>query len=226
MTVASNTIVKNGMPFIGLVLSQVEPFMTHMVVTLSKKSDDETKETVQHFAYEHPNKVEIFWEDVILPGKLTGERQRQLQACNEDWILFLDDDDYWPENSLREVLSLIGENKDILGYGVNPFQLLPDGKHDYSWRKKYFTKFFRNGPDTNYRHPWPRDLIYNGDDLLYWKANPKVKRINQKFFHLSAIKKHSFRKDDWAKTFAFTEANPVDLPEQWKEEAWKILKYQ
>jgi hypothetical protein len=223
MVVSSHTLVKNGQPFIGPVIRQVIPFMNTCRITVSVKADEKTLYDISMLAQEFPGKVIVDTENVASPKLLTQERQKQLRESSEDWILFLDDDDWWPEESLKEMMVLL--EKDVDGYASNPYQLLSKTTHDNYWKNRHFTKWFRNGSDVHYSRPWPRDLIFKGSTQLYWKINPRVPRIPVKFFHLSNIKASSFRKEDWAKKYNDIKAQPVELPEKWKEEVSAIYKY-
>src|SRR3990167_8904436 len=86
-------------------------------------------------------------------------------------------------------------DSDVDGLAVNPYQLIDKENYDSSWWNKWFTKFFRN-ENINYRGPWPNDWIYKGDEILYWKKNPRIKKVPYRFFHLANVKPHSFRKDE------------------------------
>lgn len=190
MTLTSHTLVKHGMPFIGTVLRTALPHVDKMLITISVNADEETIREI--FSLRNP-KIEIFWEDVKKFGDLTKERQRMVDKTTSDWIWFLDDDDLYPEETIKEIKSHF--NEDIDGISLTPYQLLGNGTYDYFWlRKKSFTKFFRNG-DIHYENPFPRDTIYKGSTPLYWKHNLRVKRIDKHFFHLGALKDGSFRKE-------------------------------
>lgn len=213
MTIASNTIVKDGMPFIGKVLDQVEPFMHQMIVTLSAKSADGTVEEVHRARERIGDKMTIFWEDVRTPGELTKIRNDQSRRSPTDWILFLDDDDYWPEDQLTSCLEQLDTDPVILAYSVRPYQLIDELTYDYGWRNKWFSKFLRR-KGLQYVRPWPRDLPAdkNGQPL-YWKTHPLVKNLPYYFYHLSYLKQHSFRKDEWAKRFVSQDGRrPKPLP--------------
>lgn len=193
-TITSHTIVKNGMPFVPLVIKQVLPYMDRVLITISEKSNDGTKETLLELAEKNP-KIEIDYENVAQYGELTQVRQRQTDKTKEDWILFLDDDDYWPKEDLEGCLKLLDDSID--GLAVMPYQLVDEEHYDLTWmvnNGRCFTKFFRN-KDINYRGAWPKDLIFMGDKPLFWKKNKeRVKRIEQyKFFHLAGLKPNSFR---------------------------------
>jgi len=185
------------MPFIDLILRQVEPYMDKMLITISEKSEDGSLAVVRDFEREFPNKVRVLFENVDDPAKLTHERQRQVDLTIEDWILFLDDDDYWPEESLKEMMELV--KKDVDGYAISPIQIVDQFGYDKHWfMHKFFTKWFRN-KNITYHGPWPRDMIMSGDKELYWKKNLNTIRLTGKYFHLSNIKYNPFRKEEWTK---------------------------
>jgi glycosyltransferase involved in cell wall biosynthesis len=220
-TIASHTLVRNGQPFLDLVLRQVEPFVDRMLITISEKSEDGSLTVLRKLEHDYPEKVRIYFENVKDPAELTKERQKQVNDTIEDWILFLDDDDYWPEKSLKEMVSLLNEGVD--GYAVSPIQVVDQFCYDKHWYlHKYFTKWFRN-IDITYHGPWPRDMFLTGDKELYWKKNTNVKRLEGKYFHLSNIKPHSFRNEAWTlKHYEEPIRNRSVYPDWCKEDLEKI----
>ena len=210
------------MPFIGLVLEQVAPYMDRMLVTVSSKSSDETLGVIKEVQLRYP-KIEVAFERTMSPEKLTKERQKMLDKTTEDWVLFLDDDDYWPSKSLESIISILGE--DVDAYAVNPVQVVDKYFQDFNWRTKFFTKFFKNQEGVHYRKPWPRDQIYKNDEWLFWKKNTRVRKLGYRFIHLSNLKNHSFRDEAWAKKFKATMPNPRPIPEVFEEDIKKIYEY-
>lgn len=215
MKICSHTIVKDGMPFIGTCIEQVLPFVDRSLITISRKSEDGTLNVVNELYKKYPDKVEVDFEDVANPGELTEERQKQVDKTTEDWILFLDDDDWWPRESLEEIIGML--NEDVDAYACCPFQVIDEETHDRSWRLKWFTKWFRNKPGINYRKAWPRDLIYLNDKILYWRQNERVVRHGARYFHLSNIKGHSFREEDWADEYVQEIGSPAEYPDRYKK---------
>jgi len=196
MSICSHTIVKHGQPFIDLVLKQALPFVDRALVTISVKSKDGTKELLENMAKENP-KINLIYEDVYKPDYLTYERQLQVGRTTEDWILFLDDDDYWPTKSLEYVfdyINTIADSNETDGLAFNPIQLVDFDNYDASWNLKWFTKVFPNVKGLHYRFPWPKDAIYIDNRWCYWRKNTRVKRIGSiKYFHLANLKNESFR---------------------------------
>ncbi len=200
MTIASHTIVKNGMPFIGKVLRQAAPLMDKMFISVSQSSDDGTLQEVMEFIGDNHGKVEFMQDGYTIPGQLTQLRQFQVDRTTQDWILFLDDDDYWPIDSLEACLNEIDKNDGTLAYSVSPYQLIDSWHYDQSWYSKSFSKFLKRTDNLHYRGDWPRDLPCDDTgEPLYWKTHKGVKTLPYKFYHLALLKNHSFRKEDWAK---------------------------
>lgn len=222
MNCYSHTIVRNGMPFIPQVLRQVAPFASKMLVTLSENSIDGTREALIALKSELGEKMNMDMENVENPADLTTIRQRQLdQTPDGEWVLFLDDDDWYSRDALQQIEMFLGN--DIDGIAVRPYQLTGGYYYDPTWDNKWFTKLFRKQKGVHYRHPWPRDLIYKNDDLLYWKKNARVPRVPTRFFHLSYLKDHSFRTEKWALDYRFNKGKEILLPEVEWENARRIL---
>ena len=200
------------MPFIGKVLEQVEPYMEEMLITISAKSSDETWKVIEDFKIKYGNKIRIFTENVEEPSHLTGIRNEQVKDTNSDWILFLDDDDYWAKDQLELCLAELDKDPEMLGYAVSPYQLVDFEHYDDYWlQKKFFTKFLRQ-KGLQYIKPWPRDLPADKNaSKIYWKTHPKCKVLPYHYYHLSALKDSSFRNEEWAKKFTDKKGNIIKL---------------
>jgi len=209
MRITSHTLVRNGMPYIGKVLRQVAPFMDEMVICLSEGSNDGTEAEIRKVLEPYWDKViwmtenvgdKVVWinEDVATKEELTDVENEMVRRSTGDWVLFLSDDDYWPEDQLKLCLAELDKDPNVLCYAVNPYQLIDLETHDDGWRNKWFSKFLRN-KDLNFKFPWPQDMPYSGDISLYWRHSPDVvKKLPHRFYHLSYLKEGSFRKEEWA----------------------------
>lgn len=222
--IVSHTIVKNGQPFIELVLRQALPFVNRALITVSEKSTDGTIDVLRKLEKEFDEKIRLDFENVATPSELTGVRQNQIQHTYEDWIWFLDDDDYWPTSSIEQVVELLDKKEDVDGYSFTPYQMVDARHYDLSWVDKSFTKFFKFQDGVHYRHPWPRDLIYKGDSVLYWKKNSRVPRVPIRFLHLSNLKDNSFRKESWAGKFKSDPGAVMEYPSEVMSDVWKIYE--
>ena len=206
MTCTSNTLVRNGMPFIGKVLRQVAPFMDQMVICISESSNDGTEAEIKNQLKDYWSKVIWMTENVkannkgcdsCYKGKLTEVENEMVRRSNSEWILFLSDDDYWPEDQLKNCLNELDKDPKILAYSVSPYQLIDLEHYDSSWDKKSFSKFLKND-ELNFKGPWPREMPFSGNISLYHRHSPLVvKKLPYRFYHLSYLKESSFRKEGW-----------------------------
>lgn len=213
MTITSNTLVRNGMPFIGKVLRQVAPFMDEMVICISKSSNDGTKEEIMKVMAPYQGKIVWMTEDVKNKGDLTEVENDMVRKSTSDWVLFLSDDDYWPQDQLRLCLSELKKDPTILAYSVAPYQLIDLGHYDPTWDKKSFSKFLRN-EELNFKGPWPKDMPFSGNTSLYHGHSPQVvKKLSYRFYHLSYMKETSFRKEEWVpERWRFNFGKGVEMP--------------
>ena len=153
-------------------------------------------------------------ENVKSKGDLTEVENQMVKKSTGDWVLFLSDDDYWPQDQLQLCLKELDKKSHILSYSVSPYQLIDLENYDSSWNNKYFAKFLRN-QELNFRDPWPRDMPFSGDTSLYWKHAPEVtERLDYRFYHLSYLKESSFREEDWAGHWRHKIGAPVKMPEK------------
>lgn len=220
MRLTSNTVVKNGMPFVPLIIRQALPFVDRAIITISEKSSDGTKEALLELQAKNP-KIEIFYENVASQGELTAVEQHQIDISKTDWIWFLSDDDYWEPQEIEKCLLELED--DIDGLSVNPYQILGPEHEDSSWIGcKYFTKFFRK-KGANYRGNWPNEMIYMDDTLLYHKTNPRDKAVPHKFFHLAEVKNYSFRNHDLTE-YKYRTGSPSPLSSKLPKDILTILK--
>ena len=222
MAICSHTLVRNGMPFIGLVIRQVIPYVNRCLITISRQSTDGTIHAVKKLQQQFPQTVFIEWEDVSSPAELTHERQKQVANTFEDWILFLDDDDYWMHDELSFIKRLCLD-ADVDAYAFNPYQIIDKEYYDDSWRNKWFTKLFRNKPGLHYEKPWPRDLIYLEKKELYWRTNKRVVKSPYRYIHLPLLKGYSFREQNGFEKYKYSIGKKALLPAVISEELEKIL---
>src|SRR3990167_9872670 len=217
--ITSNTLVKWSTPFIGLSLKRVLPYIDQMVITISKKADEATKNEIDKISKN--SKVEVYWEDVSKIGQLTDVQNEQLKVSMGDWIWLVEDDDLWPEEDLENCLKELTEEKD--GITINPFQLTDYEHYDFNKRKKFYPKFFKK-EGAYFDRPFPRNCIFNQRGMISDKAGMKVKRVPYHYFHLPMLKDYSFRNNEQYSSYAYTNIDPKPLPEEYKLKLKNILK--
>lgn len=222
MKIASNTLVKNGMPFIIPVIEQVLPFMERCLITISKYSTDGTEQALRNLQGKN-DKIILFGERNTSPGLLTIERQKLLGRTREDWILFLDADDFWPTKSLEGMKELINSNTDAFCF--NPYQVVDRKLQDGSWWDRWFTKLFKNQMGVHYEDTYPKENLYKYDQILWWKMNPMVIKSELRFFHLANIMKWRFRDNEFEGKYKRFVTRPRPYGEDVSADLDKIFSY-
>ncbi len=217
-TITSNTIVKNGMPFIGKILKRTLPYVDQMIITLSFKSDENTIKEVKNIV---DPKIEIYWEDVQSKWELTEVENEQINRSKGDWILLLEDDDLWPSKELEKYLSYAKDPGDYLAFSVNPFQLVTWDTYDYDKDDKCYPKLFKKR-GASMEKPIPKNILVNSGIKLMGDI-PQIKRTECRYFHVPTLKEHSFRNETvWSK-YRYKRIKPAKLPEERIEELNTIL---
>lgn len=219
MKIVSHTLCKNSRPFLVPIINRVIPYVDECLITVSTDSTDGTISDIAGLNSAYPEKIRI-----LIEHDLYKERQRQVDLTNADWVLFLDDDDWWTEDGLKEVMWNLDDKTDA--FCVQPYQLYDDYTYDWNFsykNKKFFTKWFRMQKGLEWRGQFPLDNLYLNGKMLYWKTGGNVKRLQTRYFHLSYIKNYSFRNDHPFHAHKF--GKKVALPEDMRKEARKILSY-
>ena len=193
----SHTIVKDGMPFIGLVLRQVEPFMEEMLIDVSEKSSDGTMGEVERFKKEYGDKVIITIEREKSFKDVVNARNRQANNTKTTWVMILDDDDFWCHDDLKKAIDYAYKHEDeIDGLSVSPYQLIDLKTHDASWlNQRQFSKFLKMQDGLCHKGNFPLEIPSLPGRSLYYKWNKRVKCVPFHFYHLALMKYNSFRPD-------------------------------
>ena len=211
MRLTSTTIVKNGMPFIGLALRIALPHVDQMIITISAKADEATIKEV--FSLRDP-KVEIYWEDIEEKGELTRIENEQFARAKGEWIWMIDDDELWPEEDLLKVFTHFRE--DIDSISINPFQVLDSKHHEASFRDKSFSKFFKR-KGVRMIVPFPRNRLAKNGKLLNWRYNKRTLKVPYKYFHMPLVKEYSFRNEPRWKQYVYRKSTPIPIPDEYIE---------
>lgn len=191
----SHTIVKDGMPFIGLVLRQIESLMNEMLIDVSEKSSDGTMEELQRFKEEYGDKVTITIEREKEFKDVTNARNRQIGSTKTSWSIVLDDDDFWCQDDLKKAIDYVYKyEEEIDGLSVSPYQMIDFKTYDVSWLgKRRFSKFLKIQPELHYRGGFPKEIPFLGEMSLYHKVNSRMRNVPFPFYHLALMKYNSFR---------------------------------
>src|SRR6185503_20600367 len=104
MSIVAHTIVRNGADVIRQCLKAALPYVDRALVLVDSRSNDGTKNIVFELERQHSN---LFVEQVEIKTPqvdLVEARNAMLKASDEDWIWILDSDEYYPKETIDEIL--------------------------------------------------------------------------------------------------------------------------
>jgi len=121
------------------------------LIVVDNGSTDNTKQVVQDYINQD-NRIKYFWQENS--GSPAGSRNTGIQKSLEEWVAFLDSDDYWYKNKLEMVAKIIEGNENVLAVSHYEDKIIDEKYHsilEHGNRLK--------GENTYL------DLLFNGNNL-------------------------------------------------------------
>lgn len=187
--ICSHTIAKNSESFVKPVLEQILPYVDRAIISVDLTSTDKTVEIVTELTRKY-KKID-FWRqgnpgeyppNAIPIERLTKERNEQIKSSKEDYIWIVDDDEYYTDDQIKDILEKVEKTK-AESYSVK-FWFLTD-KYNYNpARGKRTLRIFKNN-GINWQGKF-------GNEFLPVK---NTEHLNNYYFHLSYLKSRSWRND-------------------------------
>ena len=200
MNISVNTMIKNGEDFIEVCLKAVLPYVSEVIVSIDKKSTDNTVSIIREIASRN-NKIKIDYFEVDDFRKLTEIRNQQLKKSTGDWIWILDDDEYYSKEDIEIILKEMETcGKDNIA--LKKKFVLPDYRYHPRFSIKHIERIFKNKSTLEWKGQFQFECVYDGEKRIWLGRNPDLIYISEgEFIHLSHLKKSSWRKDNKAKEF-------------------------
>ena len=158
-----NTIVHNEENFIWFAITSVVDFVDKVLVW-DRGSKDKTVEIIKEIIKEKGNKVEFKEVGSTDKYEFTKMRQAQLMQSKCDWIIILDGDEIWWEDSIKKVIKEINQNNKIEGIvvpmvlpvgDIYHFQEESAGRYELLGRKGHLSLRAINRRIPNLHVDWP-----------------------------------------------------------------------
>lgn len=242
MKIWVNTIVHNEENFIWFAIMSVVDCVDKILVW-DTGSTDKTVEIIKEIIKIKPNKLKFKEVGPVDKFKFTKMRQKMLEQSKCDWILILDGDEIWWEESIKKVIGTINRRKDDIDAIVVPFynavgdvyhyQSKDAGKYEIGGMKGHLTvRAIRRGIlGLHVAGPYGEEGYVDKEGKLIQQRNPqKIFFIDTTFFHLTHLKRSSvdshnkFKYDlgiEFSRDFHFPEIlysnRPNNVPSPWKK---------
>lgn len=198
-TIWSHTIVHNEENFIWFALMSVVDFVDKMMVWDTGSTDDTVK-IIEEVKKIKGDKIEFRQVGETSPEQFTLMRQKMLEESRCDWILILDGDEVWWEDSIRKVIEIIKESRNSLEGIVVPmivavgdiyhFQEESAGQYKILGRKGHLSLRAINKkiPGLHVGLPYGSEGYYDiHNNLIH--AKKEIIFLNNPYLHLSHLRR-------------------------------------
>lgn len=200
MTIEVHTLVRNAEQFIRQVLEQVLPYVDMVRVSIDENTDDNTLSILANIK---TDKIKVQTHKNNIPHiDLVNARNSLMEQVTCDWIWIIDDDEYYPTDVIERILP----NLDGDACGIKFW--LPITKETYLPYKsnRIMSRFYRNTGKLKWINNFGHECIPIDEN--------KVKNFEERYIHLSVLKKWSWRKDFGKKyKYRITEGEYPKLPQ-------------
>jgi hypothetical protein len=208
MNICAHTLVKNEEKYIWYSIMSVIDYVDKIMVW-DTGSGDRTIELVKDIKKKFKDKVELETFGEVTPEKFTLLRQKMLDRTKSDWVMLLDGDEVWWDESINKVTKFIkkkGSNYDTI---VTPylnvvgdiyhFQEEKAGMYKIDGRKGHLTVRFMNMgiPGLHVSKPMGQQGYFDEDGKLIQERDKKKRRFMDKsYMHFTNVPRSSGRDMD------------------------------
>lgn len=200
-----NCLVQNEDKFIWFAIMSVVNYVDKVLVW-DTGSTDKTLEIIKLIKEEYRNKIAVKECGKSDGQRLTRLRQDQLAQSKCDFVMILDGDEIWPEDSIESVISVINKEGDTTHGIVVPFyNLVGDiyhyqdekaGNYNLMGRKGHLTIRFvnRKTKGLQIKNTYPDEGFYINDMRL--QDSQKLKFVDAPYLHATHLVRSSTGKPD------------------------------
>jgi len=172
-------------------------------------SSDKTVAIIKKLQKKYPRKVEFKETGEVDIDKFTSVRQQMLDETKSDWVLILDGDEVWWDDSIRKMVDVIQKQGDKLETIVNPYYNIVGDIYHYQEKKAgrykidgkvgHYTirAMNRKIPGLHLEKPHGTQGFFDDKGKLIQKrSREKRKFINTSFMHFThMIRSSTLEKD-------------------------------
>lgn len=182
--IIAHTLVKNEENYIWFSVMGMVDFVDKIFIW-DTGSTDKTLEIIKEIEKEKPGKIYFKEVGEVGPNDFTAVRQQMLDESKCDWIILLDGDEVWWEDTIREVKSIIEANGNSLDSIVNRytnligdiyhFQDQKTGRYSIDGKSGYVTirAMNRNIPGLKAGRPHGQQGFFDRTDTLIQNMDSK-----------------------------------------------------
>jgi len=208
MNICVHTLVKNEERYLWFSVTSVIDYVDHLLLW-DTDSTDKTRGIVNELIRRYPNKLSFKEIGSVDPEKFTEIRQQMLEETKADWIILVDGDEVWWEDSIKEVTKFIHEHGVDYESIISPnFNIVGD---IYHYQEESAGRYQINGkrghlniratslkiPGLHFDKPHGSLGLFDKDGRLIQERDRKKRIfINAPYMHFTNVIRSSSREKD------------------------------
>lgn len=233
MKIWANTIVCNEENFLWFAVSSVIDFIDKILI-YDTGSKDKTLKIIELLIKKYGKKIDFKEVGKANRDEFTEKRQEMLDQSGCDWILVLDGDEVWWEDSIKTVVKKINQKNHADAIVVPFYNLVGDiyhyqsedaGEYKILGKKGHLTikAINRNIPNLHLKGKYGGEGYYDKDNKSIQNRDPKkIIFLDRPFLHMTHLKRSSknghnkFKYElglTFPKNFKYPEVFYKDFPE-------------
>lgn len=239
MKIWVNTIVHNEENFIWFAVMSVVDFVDKVLI-YDSGSTDKTVDIIKEIQKIKGEKIEFSEIGALDEYQFTKARQEMLDKSNCDWILIVDGDEIWSNESIKKLTDKIkrdGRNLDgiVVPYYVSigdiyHYQEKEAGQYNILGKKGHFSlrALNKNIPGLHVDWPYGKESYFDGNNRLIQERKGII-FLDAPYFHVTHLQRSNLKNDKFKyelgkkveKDFKFPEVlsklAPEIVPSPWKK---------
>ena len=208
MKIWAHSLVKNEERYLWYAIESV---INHVekVMLWDTGSTDKTREIARELVKKYPDKISFKEVGEVSPEKFTEIRRQMLTESKADWLLLVDGDEVWWEDSIRELTGFINEHGVNYESIISPnFNIIGDIYHYQEESAGRYQIDERRGhiniratslkiPELHFDKPHGSLGLFDGDGKLIQERDRKKRIfINAPYVHFTNMIRSSGREKD------------------------------
>lgn len=241
MKIWANTIVNNEENFIWFSIMSVVDFVDKVLV-YDSGSNDKTVEVIREIQKIKGERIDFKEMGEVDKNQFTKARQEMLDCSDCDWILIVDGDEIWPNESIKKLTDKIKrDGKKLDGIVVPYYVSIGDiyhyqeeeaGQYKLLGKKGHFSLRAINKkiPGLHVDYPYGKEGYFDKDKILI-QDRKNIVFVDAPYFHTTHLKRsakgqkvNKFKYElgkEFPKGFSFpqvlSKSAPEIVPSPWKK---------
>ncbi len=204
----ANTLVKNEERYLWYAVSSIIDHVDKMLLW-DTGSTDNTVQVIKELIKKYGSKIEFKEVGSVDPERFTQIRQEMLDKTKSDWLVILDGDEVWWQDSIKKLINLIQKEGDKLETIISPYYNIIGDIYHYQEKSagKYQIDNYnghiniralnRRIPGLHLEKPHGQQGFYDGEGVLIQKRPEENRKyLDAPYFHFTNMVRSSTRQND------------------------------